>query len=126
MQPSAAVVERVRNLRHAGWLPRDAVDVGTGEAGDLDDGTLIRIQVRVDATRGRVTEAVFKAFGCSAAIASASLVAERLQGQSLGAAREMEALVIAAELQLPAERAAMAGLAVTAARRALEEWERKQ
>ncbi len=64
-------------------------------------------------------------FGCSAAIASASLVAERLQGASLDQARRLEAVSVAAELQLPIERAHVAALAVRAARAALDDWEMK-
>jgi iron-sulfur cluster assembly enzyme ISCU, mitochondrial len=120
------VLERVRDPKHVGWLPRDAPDVGTGEAGSLDGGTMTRIQVRVDPRSRRIEEAVFKVSGCGAAIASASLVAERLQGALTDAARDMEAFAIVAELQLPMERASMAALAVDAAHRAVEEWEQKK
>jgi nitrogen fixation protein NifU and related proteins len=124
MNYSAAVLERVRDPKFAGALPRDEVNVGTGEAGTLDEGTMTRIQIRVDANR-RVSDAVFKVFGCSGAIASASLVAERLQGASIDRARELEALSVAAELQLPIERAHVAGLAVRAAHAAIADWEQK-
>ena len=120
------MLECVRDPKHVGWLPRDAPDVGTGEAGSLDSGTMTRIQVRVDPSSRRIEEAVFKVSGCSAAIASASLVVERLQGALADAARDMEAFAIVAELQLPMERASMAALAVDAARRAIEEWEQKK
>jgi nitrogen fixation NifU-like protein len=126
MQYSQAVLERVRDPKHVGWLSRDLPDVGTGEAGSLDRGTLTRIQVRINADTGRIDEAVFKVFGCSAAIASASLVAERLQGASISDAREMEGVMIVAELQLPIERAHVAGMAVDAALAAITDWERKR
>lgn len=126
MNYSPAVLERVRNPKHVGWLPRDAPDVGTGEAGAIERGTLTRIQVRVNAASKRIEEAVFKVFGCSAAIASASLVTERLHGASVADAKAFEGLVVVAELQLPMERANVAGLAVEAAVKAIEDWERKQ
>ena len=122
---SAAVLARVREPKHVGWMLRAAADVGTGEAGSLEEGTLTRIQVRVDAAARRIEEAVFKAYGCSAAIASASLVAERLHGASLGEAESMDALGVVAELELPVERASVAALAVTAARHAVDDWKRK-
>jgi nitrogen fixation protein NifU and related proteins len=125
MKYSAAVLDRVRDPKYAGWLPRDAQDVGTGEAGTLERGTVTRIQVRVG-TAGRIDEAVFKVFGCSAAIASASLVTERLHGALVDDARQLESLAIVAELELPVERANVASLAVEAARRAIEDWERKR
>ena len=125
MRYSPAVLARVREPKHVGWMPRDAADVGTGEAGSLDEGTLTRIQVRVDGVAGRIEEAVFKAYGCSAAIASASLVTERLQGAPLADAVAMNALAIVAELELPVERASVAALAVAAAGQAVADWKRK-
>lgn len=126
MNDSPAVLARVRDPKHAGWLNRDAPDVGTGEAGSLERGTMTRIQVRIDRQTQRIEEAVFKAFGGSVTIASASLVAERLHGTSVADAREMEGLMIVAELQLPVEQAHVAGLAVEAAQKAIADWERKR
>ena len=125
MNYSQAVLERVREPKYVGWLPRDAPDVGTGEAGSIERGSMTRIQVRVDATTERITEAVFKVFGCSAAIASASLVAERLHGITVDEGKAFDALLIVAELQLPIERAGVVGLAVDAARHAIHDWELK-
>ena len=125
MNYSAAVLERVRNPKFAGALPREAADVGTGEAGSLDEGTMTRIQIRVGAN-GRISDAVFRVFGCSGAIASASLVAEQLQGAPVSVVRDLDAMTITAELQLPMERARVAGLAVRAAQAAIDDWERKR
>jgi NifU-like protein involved in Fe-S cluster formation len=126
MTDSPAVLERVRDSKHAGWLSRDAEDVGTGEAGSIDNGAMTRIQVRIDPASRRIDEAVFNVSGCRAAIVSASLVAERLQGALADAVRDMEAVTVVAELQLPMERASVAALAVEAARRAIEDWEQKR
>ena len=126
MHYSPAVLERVREPKHVGWLNRDAEDVGTGEAGSIDSGTMTRIQVRIDPVTHCIDEAVFKVFGCSAAIASASLVSERLHGATLADVREMDGMTIVAELQLPIERAHVAGLAVEAATKAVDDWEQKQ
>ena len=126
MKYSPAVLERVRNPKNVGWLPRDGRDVGTGEAGTLEGGSMTRIQLRVDGATRRIDEAVFKVFGCSAAIASASLVTERLLGASVEEAQSLDSLAVVAELELPIERASVAALAVEAARSAVEDWERKQ
>jgi nitrogen fixation NifU-like protein len=125
MNYSAAVLDRVRDPKFAGALPRDEQSVGTGEAGALDQGTMTRIQLRVG-DHGRITDAVFKVFGCSAAIASASVVVEQLHGALPSRVGELEALIIAAELELPIERAHVAALAVRAAKAAIADWERKQ
>jgi NifU-like protein involved in Fe-S cluster formation len=85
---------------------------------------MTRIQIRVGSD-GRIADAVFKVFGCSAAIASASLVAERLHGGSVNGGLDLDAMTVTAELQLPIERARVAGLAVRAAQAAIENWKQK-
>jgi nitrogen fixation NifU-like protein len=115
---SAAVLERVRNPLRVGTLPESA-EVGTGEAGSLDAGTVARIQVRV--RDERIVEARFKVFGCSAAIAAAGLVAEWLEGSSLDEARQLTAERIVEQLTLPEDRVHVAGIAVDAARQAVED-----
>jgi NifU-like protein involved in Fe-S cluster formation len=126
MSDSPAVLQRVRDPKHVGWMNRDRADVGTGEAGSLDEATWTRIQVRIDAASGRIEDAVFKVVGCSAAIASASLVTERLHGAHITDAGALEGLMVVAELQLPVERAHVAALAIEAAGRAIADWEKKQ
>ncbi len=119
---SAAVLDRVRNPRRVGSLPREARDVGTGESGSVDEGTVARIQIRV--ADGRVVEARFKVFGCSAAIASASLVAERLEGAAVASAVPTVESV-ATDLALPAGRRVVAGTVVRAAEEAIADWKQK-
>lgn len=125
MAYSAQVLARVREPKLAGALPKDDPEVGTGEAGSLDGGTLVRIAIHADAGSERIDAARFKVFGCSAAIASASLIAERLEAASLADAERIAADEVAAALDLPADRVHVAGLAVDAARRAVEDWKDK-
>jgi NifU-like protein involved in Fe-S cluster formation len=115
MQYSEEVLRRVRQLERVGAI--DGEHVGTGEVGTLDDGTVVRIQVRRDGER--IAEARFKVLGCSAAIASASLVAEWLEGSPLAAAEAITADRVAGTLALAPERHQMAAMAVEAARRAV-------
>lgn len=115
---SAAVLERVRNPQRVGVLP-DADDVGTGESGSLDSGTLARIQVRV--RHGRIVEARFKVFGCSAAIAATGLVAEWLEGAELAEAGLVTPERVVSQLELPEERVHVAAVAVAAARQAVRD-----
>jgi nitrogen fixation NifU-like protein len=114
---SAAVLERVRNPRRVGEFPEGRADVGTGQSGTLDAGTMARIQVRAEA--GRIVEARFKVFGCSAAIAAAGLVAEWLEGSTLEEGRRLTPERVVEALALPAERAHVARVAVDAARQAV-------
>jgi len=116
MRYSDEVLKRVREPQRVGVLPA-GVGVGSGVSGTLDEGTVTRIDVRLGA--GRIVEARFKVFGCSAAIASASLVAEWLDGASLDEAAALTAERVCETLQLPQEREPVARRAIEAARDAL-------
>ena len=96
MKYSDEVLRRVREPQRVGSLEGDRV--GTGEVGTLDEGTVVRIQVRADGDR--IAEARFKVFGCSAAIASASLVAEWLEGAPIVEAHAMTPERVVQTLQL--------------------------
>jgi nitrogen fixation NifU-like protein len=113
---SDEVLSRVRGPQRVGTLPA-GLGVGMGESGTLANGTLIRISVRVDGER--VVEARFKAFGCSAAIASASLVAEWLEQTPLVEAAGLTPERVVQRLQLAPEREDVARMAVEAAHQAL-------
>lgn len=115
MKYSDAVLSRVRTLERVGSLEGD--HVGTGEVGTLDAGTVVRIQVR--RAGDRIAEARFKVFGCSAAIASASLVAEWLEGAPMDEAKTLTAERVVQQLDLAPERTHVAGLAVDAALKAV-------
>ncbi len=91
--------------------------VGTGEVGTLDEGTVIRIQVRREGDR--IVEARFKVFGCSAAIASASLVAEWLEGGAIDEAGTMTPERVVRQLALAPEREYVARMAVEAGLKAV-------
>jgi len=118
---SDAVRERCREPRRAGAWPDGDRGVATGSAGSLEAGAWTRLQVRVGAD-GRVVDTRFKVFGCSAAIASASYVADALIGATLAEAKAVAAGDVAAALDLPDGKHAMAALATEAARAAAEAW----
>lgn len=110
MKYSDEVLRRVRDLQRVGSI--DGAGVGTGEAGTLDEGTVVRIHVRKDGDR--IVEARFKVFGCSAAIASASVVAELLEGAALDEAMQITPERVVETLALAPERHYVARLAVEA------------
>ena len=117
MKYSDEVLRRVRNVERAGSLEGD--HVGTGEVGTLDEGTVMRIQVKRDGDR--IAEARFKVFGCSAAIASASLVTEWLEGAAIDEATQLTAERVVQKLDLAADRRYTARMAVEAGLKALAE-----
>ena len=110
------VVEHATNPRNAGVLEgADAV----GMDGNPVYGNQVRIYLRVE--HDRVVAARFKAFGCSATIAAASMVTELVTGAPLGAARELDATAVEQALGgLPAEKRYCAAVAATALHRALD------
>ena len=121
---SEAVRERCREPRRAGAWPDGAAHVGTGSVGSLDAGTWTRLQVHVDAA-GRIDDTRFKVFGCSAAIASASFVADALVGTPASAAPLLTAGDVADALQLPDDKRHVAAMATEAAQAAAADWQRR-
>jgi NifU-like protein involved in Fe-S cluster formation len=115
MRYSDEVLRRVRELERVGVLEGD--HVGTGEVGTLDEGTVMRIQVRREGDR--IVEARFKVFGCSAAIASASLVAEWLDGAGIEDAGTITADRVVRQLNLAPEREYVARMAIEAGSKAV-------
>ena len=121
MRYSDEVLRRVREPQRVGALPAGA-DVGTGVSGTLEEGTVTRIDLRVNGNR--IVEARFKVFGCSAAIASASLVAEWLEGTAVDDAKALTFTRVVEALDLAPEREHVARMAVAAAHEALAKVER--
>lgn len=117
MRYSEEVLNRVRDPKRVGSLA--GAHVGTGEVGTLDEGTVVRIQVRKSGDR--IAEARFKVFGCSAAIASASLVAEWLEDAPMAEASRLTAERVVQTLDLAPEREHVARMAVEAAHLALRD-----
>jgi nitrogen fixation NifU-like protein len=110
------VVEHATNPRNVGTL-EDAQ--GVGADGDPVYGTLVRIYLRV--IDGQVAAARFKAFGCSATLAAASMATELATGARLADARALDAAAIERALGgLPAEKRHCAAVAAGALRRALD------
>lgn len=116
MKYSDEVLRRVREPQRVGSLEGDRI--GTGEVGTLDEGTVVRIQVRVDGDR--IAEARFKVFGCSGAIASASLVTEWLEGAPIDEATGVTPERVVQTLALAPEREYVARIAVEAGLKAVE------
>jgi NifU-like protein len=67
--------------------PRNVGDVAepkfVGRAASFDCGAALRISIQVDDSQ-RITDARFKAAGCSTLIAAASLLTERVKGMTTG------------------------------------------
>jgi tRNA-uridine 2-sulfurtransferase len=108
------VAERLRTCTFSGPLVEaDAA----GEAGSLECGSLVRVELRIQA--GVIQEARYQAHGCPATLASASLVCARVSGGSFLAAAAVTQEEICRDLGLAAEKQYTAGIALDALHAAL-------
>lgn len=87
---SAEVIDHFTNPRNCGRLdsPDVAAFVGNPVCGDQ---ILLTARVRDDA----VTETAFEAFGCSASLAVASILTERLPGMAIGEIAALDSDLVA-------------------------------
>jgi nitrogen fixation NifU-like protein len=98
---------------------------GVGTVGNASCGDIMQMFIKVNANK--ITEARFKTFGCGAAIATSSILTERIKGATLE-----EALKISEETskeilsQLPKEKIPCFTLATDALKLAVEECQCKQ
>ncbi len=115
MTYSEVAVDHFTNPRNVGVVERAD---GVGKDSNPSCGDFTRISVRV--ADDRVTEVRFKTFGCTAAIASASMVTTLAEGRTLAEAERVSAAdVLAALGGLPPEKEGCALMAAGALRSAL-------
>jgi nitrogen fixation NifU-like protein len=118
MSYSEKLLDYFQNPRCAGEIPEaDAVvEVSNPVCGDV-----MKLWVRVD--NGKVSDAKFKAQGCSAAIATSSYATEMMIGMSIADARRITREEIANSLGgLPPSKVHCSVLAADAIRQVLKEF----
>jgi nitrogen fixation NifU-like protein len=112
---NATVLDHYRNPRHVGDVPGS---VATAQVGDPAHGDVLRVSLRIEA--GRVAEARFRAFGCTAAIAAGSMTTVLVTGRSIDEAARLTNQEVAAALGgLPESKMHCSVLAEQAVREAL-------
>jgi len=115
-------MEHFQNPRNVGEIfdPDGIGTVGNASCGDI-------MQMFIKVNGDKIIEAKFKTFGCGAAIATSSILTERIKGATLE-----EALKISEETskevlsQLPKEKVPCFTLATDALKLAIEEYRCKQ
>lgn len=97
---------------------------GVGEAQNPVCGDTLRLFIRVESDR--ITEATFLTFGCSAAIASSSIVTELIKGKTVIEALKISNQVIDEALGgLPPTKVHASLLAEKAIQAAVEDYKKK-
>ena len=115
------VTDHFRNPRNLGRL--DQPD-GVGQVDDAGTDTFMTVNVKLDrsaAGRVAVAEATFRAFGCSACIATGSVATELARGRTVEEALAINAATImeALEQGIPDDQRYCADLAARALHQAL-------
>jgi NifU-like protein involved in Fe-S cluster formation len=102
MEYSSEVVRRCDAPRRAGELPHATPGLSSGEAEDRALQVWVRFDLQV--LHGVIQTVRFEAFGCPHTVAAADLVAERLEGQPVDAARHIDARGLMTALDVPIEK----------------------
>ena len=116
------LMEHFQNPRNVGEIPNPD---GVGTVGNASCGDIMQMFIKVNGNR--IVDATFKTFGCGAAIATSSILTERIKGATLD-----EALKISEETSkevlshLPKEKIPCFTLATDALKLAIEEYRCKQ
>ena len=112
------LMEHFQNPRNVGEISNPD---GVGTVGNASCGDIMQMFIKVNGDK--ITEATFKTFGCGAAIATSSILTERVKGATID-----EALKISEETskevlsQLPKEKIPCFTLATDALKLAIEEY----
>lgn len=112
---SAAAIDHFTAPRNVG-----AVDAPDGKGSDANPSCGDRTTITVQVSDGRVGQALFRTFGCTAAIASASALTELATGRTVDEAARLEPADVLRVLGgLPQRKEGCALMAVGALRAAL-------
>lgn len=125
MAYSKQVIDHYENPRNVGSFAKDEENVGTGLVGAPSCGDVMKLQIKVNPETGIIEDAKFKTFGCLSAIASSSLVTEKIKGKTLGEAKQIKNKDIASELALPPVKIHCSVLAEDAIKTAISDYEAK-
>jgi nitrogen fixation protein NifU and related proteins len=126
MPYSEKVLEHYSNPRNVGSFSQGDVNVGTGLVGAPECGDVLKLQILVNPSTGKIEDAKFKTFGCGSAIASSSLATEWLKGKSIDEALAIKNTSIVEELALPPVKVHCSVLAEDAIKAAIKNFQDKQ
>jgi Fe-S cluster assembly scaffold IscU len=120
------VVDHYENPRNVGSFENDDPSVGTGLVGAPACGDVMKLQIRVDESSGKIVDACFKTFGCGSAIASSSVATEWVKGKQMEEVVTIKNTEIAKHLSLPPVKLHCSMLAEDAIKAAVKDYEAKK
>jgi len=117
------LMEHFQNPRNVGEIPDPD---GVGTVGNASCGDIMQMFIKLNGNR--ISEAKFKTFGCGAAIATSSILTERIKGTTIEEALKISEETVKEVLsQLPSkEKIPCFTLAAEALKLAIEEYNCKQ
>jgi nitrogen fixation NifU-like protein len=119
---SRFLMEHFQNPRNVGEITNPD---GVGTVGNASCGDIMQIFIKVNGDK--IVEAKFKTFGCGAAIATSSILTERIKGATLDEATKISEETSREILsQLPEEKVPCFTLATDALKLAIEEYRCKR
>jgi nitrogen fixation NifU-like protein len=119
---SEKVMEHFKNPRNVGEMEKPD---GIGHVGNPVCGDIMELYIKVK--DNTITDAMFKTFGCGAAIATSSMVTELVKGKSIDQALKISNSAVAEALGgLPPVKMHCSVLAEEALKSAIDDYKSKQ
>ena len=116
------LMEHFQNPKNVGEISNPD---GVGIVGNASCGDIMQLFIKVKGNR--ISEAMFKTFGCGAAIATSSILTERIKGCTIEEAMKISERMSEEILsQVPEEKIACFNLVTDALKLAVEEFRCKQ
>ncbi len=119
------VLDHYENPRNVGSMDKSDPQVGTGMVGAPACGDVMKLQIKVN-DKGVIEDAKFKTYGCGSAIASSSLLTEKVIGKTIGEAQQIKNTELVEELSLPPVKIHCSVLAEDAIKAALNDYHSKK
>ena len=111
-------MEHFQNPRNVGEISNPD---GVGTVGNASCGDIMQMFIKINGNR--ISQATFKTFGCGAAIATSSILTERIKGSTIDEALEISERISKEILsELPEEKISCFNLATNALKLAIEEY----
>lgn len=124
MSYSEKVLERFENPKNAGKMDKNDPSVGTGIAGAVECGDLLKLQIKIE--NNKIIDAKFLQYGCGSAISSADLTCDLIKGKTIEEALQIKNTDIVTELSLPPVKIHCSVLSSDAVKAAIEDYLKKQ